>query len=429
GQLHALLRTARAATGITSEIGPGGAPVGDLFALANAVASMVGGATTIEDTHSTVLAYSSTDEPIDEPRRQTILGRRVPESWRARLERDGVFRRLWSEGFVRVDYSDTDPGFCPRTAVAIRAGGELLGSIWVAEGHKPMREEAEAALREAGDMAALHLLRHRAGEDIERRRRAELLRSVLDGRMPVDVLAGSRGISASSAVTVIAFELHVDPTAPIADQTLLADRAVNLITAHCEAYRRQATLVAEGTVVYVLLADQTPPDARRLASLASAVVQQLSDVLRVPARAGIGPTGPPAAVLESRQDADRVLHVLAGGGGLPVVARVDDVRSRAVLVELRDLAARQPHLMLGKLDRLVDHDGEGRSAYVETLRAYLDAFGDVATAAANVNVHPNTFRYRLRRLLELADIDLDDPIERLVTHLQLTLLDTGEAAT
>jgi DNA-binding PucR family transcriptional regulator len=37
-------------------------------------------------------------------------------------------------------------------------------------------------------------------------------------------------------------------------------------------------------------------------------------------------------------------------------------------------------------------------------------------------VHPNTFRYRLRRLVEVSGIDLDDPVERLVAHLQLTLL-------
>jgi DNA-binding PucR family transcriptional regulator len=38
-------------------------------------------------------------------------------------------------------------------------------------------------------------------------------------------------------------------------------------------------------------------------------------------------------------------------------------------------------------------------------------------------VHANTFRYRLRRLCEVAALDLDDPTERLVLQLQLSLLD------
>ena len=53
--------------------------------------------------------------------------------------------------------------------------------------------------------------------------------------------------------------------------------------------------------------------------------------------------------------------------------------------------------------------------------ANLDALGDVRLAADLVGVHPNTFRYRLRRLGALAGIDLDDPVERLVAHLQLHL--------
>jgi DNA-binding PucR family transcriptional regulator len=61
-----------------------------------------------------------------------------------------------------------------------------------------------------------------------------------------------------------------------------------------------------------------------------------------------------------------------------------------------------------------------------TLRAYLDFFGDVPRAAEYISVHPNTFRYRMRRLAELFDLNLDDADERVVLELQLRLL---EAAT
>ena len=44
-------------------------------------------------------------------------------------------------------------------------------------------------------------------------------------------------------------------------------------------------------------------------------------------------------------------------------------------------------------------------------------------AADRVSVHPNTFRYRIRRLLDVAGLDLDDPVDRLVAHVQIHLLD------
>src|SRR5205085_1512715 len=108
GQLYTLLRTAGGASGEAVETASE-VPAGDLFALANAVALMVGGATTIEDRQSNVLAYSSSDLPIDTPRRDTILGRKVPDQWLTRLREDGIFRRLWTmEEVVHVDYPDED---------------------------------------------------------------------------------------------------------------------------------------------------------------------------------------------------------------------------------------------------------------------------------------------------------------------------------
>ncbi|MCX4791343.1 helix-turn-helix domain-containing protein [Streptomyces sp. NBC_01221] len=61
------------------------------------------------------------------------------------------------------------------------------------------------------------------------------------------------------------------------------------------------------------------------------------------------------------------------------------------------------------------------------MRSWLDAFGDVATAAASMFVHPNTFRYRLRRAAEVGRIDLNDPSARLSAMLQLHLMSLRSA--
>ncbi|MFG2826233.1 hypothetical protein ACGFWI_01925 [Streptomyces sp. NPDC048434] len=52
----------------------------ELFALANAVAAVIGGSVAIEDLDHRVLAYSSVPgQRIDELRRRGILDRRVPD--------------------------------------------------------------------------------------------------------------------------------------------------------------------------------------------------------------------------------------------------------------------------------------------------------------------------------------------------------------
>ena len=186
GQLFTLLRTARGPSGASPWRSGTGLAIGDLFGLANAVAAMVGGATTIEDVDSNVLAFSSLDQPIDKPRQDTILGRKVPGSWMRIQTEHGVFKQLYGAGdVVRVDLGESMPDLTPRLAVAVRAGGELLGSIWVVQGNQHLGRASEQALRGAADIAALHLLHHRAGADLERQRRSDLLRSLLDGGRPV----------------------------------------------------------------------------------------------------------------------------------------------------------------------------------------------------------------------------------------------------
>jgi DNA-binding PucR family transcriptional regulator len=75
-----------------------------------------------------------------------------------------------------------------------------------------------------------------------------------------------------------------------------------------------------------------------------------------------------------------------------------------------------------RVARLAEYDTAHGTNLVETLRAWLDSFGDVIAAAATVYVHPNTFRYRLRRLSQVGGLDLTDPEARFAAMLQLRVL-------
>lgn len=420
GQLYTLLRTAAAGLGLTAESSAGGIAVGDLFTLANAVAAMVGGPVTIESPQSAVLAYSSLDEPIDEHRQRTILGRRVPNSWQRRLEDDGVFHRLWgSEQVVRIAY-DEPSDFRTRLAIAVRAGGQILGSIWVAEGRSPLGPEAEQALRAAAGIAALHLVRHQVGDDLQRRRNGELFRSVLDGRRPAELLAEPLNVSRQSFTTVLGFGLRTTARADLAVQL---DRVASLVTMYAEAYRHQLVCTAIGNVVYVLLTDAARPDPAPLRRLAGAIVEQSRDSLGIAVQAGIGAT---VAGLDdlahSHHEANLTLRVLAERGpGRGGHAGGRAGRSGAAS------AARPGGPGTGAAGRQVGRAGRyRREEGAHLLPAHVAGLprlaGDLPAAAASLEVHPNTYRYRLRRLTELAGIDLADPVQRLVLHLQLHLL-------
>ena len=79
----------------------------------------------------------------------------------------------------------------------------------------------------------------------------------------------------------------------------------------------------------------------------------------------------------------------------------------------------------GSLARLIEYDRHHQSNLVETLQAWLESFGDVTAAAKALYLHPNTFRYRLRRVAEVGEINLADPEQRFVAMLHLRVLAPG----
>lgn len=121
----------------------------------------------------------------------------------------------------------------------------------------------------------------------------------------------------------------------------------------------------------------------------------------------------------SRAEADRVVAVLRRRPDLGRVAFVDDVRPHAALAALRAVVHAAEHLRLPQLAALRDHDAAQGTSYLPTLHSYLVTFGDASESARVLGVPVNTFRYRLRRLLTVAGLDLDDTDERLVCELQL----------
>ena len=137
------------------------APTTDLFGVANTIASVLDAPITIEDRHSRVIAYSKRQEEADQARVETILGRRVPEGILRRLRLSGVFHRLSTEEHV-LFFDAGRAAEMPRAAVAIRAGDQVLGSIWAAIPER-LPPEKERAMEDAAKVVALYLLRAAAG--------------------------------------------------------------------------------------------------------------------------------------------------------------------------------------------------------------------------------------------------------------------------
>lgn len=428
-QLATLLRSLLA-DGDVGEAGPqtlGGTPSGDLFALANAVAALLDAPITIEDRSSRVLAFSGRQDEADPSRVETVLGRQVPERFTRFLEDRGVFRALYrSDQPVHVAPPGTDGFHIPRVAIAVRAGDEFLGSIWAVV-QSPLSPQRGQALHDAAKLVALHLLRLRAGADVERRLRADLVSTALEGGSGAAEALGRLGLTDHAGV-VLALAVPDPPeltgsTDLHAQHTAERQRLADAFAVHLSAIHARAATALVGDVAYgILPVPLNPTDAEeRAARTAGDFLTRIGD--RLSPLIGIGPAARDGSALaRSREGADRALRVLRANGGPRRLARISDVHVEALLLDLADLAAERGDPPTGPLARLLAYDKEHDAPLVDTLRAWLNAFGEVPAAADAMYVHQNTFRYRLRRATEVAEADLTDPDVRFALMLQLRLL-------
>ncbi|MGH1565767.1 PucR family transcriptional regulator [Mumia sp. DW29H23] len=433
-QLAAMLRSliAEGDVGAAEHETLGGMPSGDLFALANAIATLLDAPVTIEDRSSRVLAFSGRQDEADPSRVETILGRQVPQRFTRILEDRGVFRDLYrSQEPVVVEPVDADGDFAiPRAALAVRAGDEILGSIWAAV-REPLSAERSQALQDAAKLVALHMLRLRAGADVERRLRADLVATALEAGAGSAEAMARLGLAdrASLVMALVPQESAADegPTATHAQLVAERQRLADAFAMHLSAVypRSAAALIGDVTYGIVGVREDRPDAEERAVHVATEFLDRIGSSRRL--LIGVGPVASDhVALARSRSGADRALRVLRQGASTQQVARITDVHVEALLIELTDLAAARGDQLAGPVARLVEYDEKRGARLVETLRAWLDAFGDVIAASAAVYTHPNTFRYRLRRLAEVGGFDLGDPDARFAAMLELRLMSRAE---
>jgi PucR C-terminal helix-turn-helix domain/GGDEF-like domain len=136
-------------------------------------------------------------------------------------------------------------------------------------------------------------------------------------------------------------------------------------------------------------------------------VPVLLELLRrkVRARSGVSP------IYASLANTPRAVHyarlVLASlPAGVPAVAQFEDTPLRVLAAAAPEAAGALVRAVLGPVLDLPDQD---RSTLLGTLRAWFDAGGSAVETGKRIYVHPNTVRYRLRRLQEHTGRSLDDP--------------------
>lgn len=380
----------------------------DLFGLAQSIAERTRGMVSIEDAESHVLAYSASNEEADELRRLSILGRAGPPEHLAWIARRGIFDALHARPDpVRVA-ERPELGLRPRLAIGIfgvtgdaRRAPAFLGTIWLQQGDRPLAEDTEEVLRGAAVLAGRLITRLATKPSGQSVLVQDLLGLTGD---PADIEAISRelGVPANGRAAVIGIDSDTEGT-----------RLSDVVALSANAFRPDAQVTAAGGRVYVLFPDAGKGLPSWVRSTVSSLRTELGLELRAVTAAQLDGL---AGAATARAEVDRVLDSAARRpGSLAPITSPAEARTTVLLDEIVTLITADERLVDPRIKALRADE----PVLAHTLTVYLDSFGDIASAAAALHVHPNTVRYRVRRIEGILGASLADPDVRLLMTLSL----------
>ena len=388
----------------------------DLFGLAQSIADRTHGMISIEDDQSHVLAYSASSDEADELRRLTILGRAGPPEHLEWIGQWGIFDALRASGDVVRVAERPELGLRPRLAVGI---------------HLPPTDARRPTRFRRNDLAAAGFARRwpttsrtccaaarcwrpgscRGWRPRRRRTRCRCRNcsGSAEDAADVDAIARELGITADGRAALVGFR-GVGTAVP-----------ADVIALSASAFRADAQVASTGERVYVLLPKTGAPSS--VTSWVRGVVAALRRELGLTLRAVIAaPLAGLAGAAAARAEVDRVFDSAERHpGAIGQVTSLDEARTTVLLDEIVAHVAGQQRLVDPRVRELREQD----PMLADTLGAYLDGFGDIAAVAQRLHVHPNTVRYRVRRIEKLLSTSLDDPDDRLVLALGLRATESG----
>ena len=387
----------------------------DLFDVVDTMARLLGGSVVVEDVDFRVLAYSAVPgQPNDEGRRSAILNRRIAERWLHWLEESGIRERLVkSDELVRLDNPWATSLI--RYIQPIRASDQLVGYLWLYF-ETELDADAPRTILEFAHLLGPELARR--SPTLTENPGGHVLRQFLAGGLSASHAASILGVDEHSNIVVIAVDVDVEATK--SDAVIIQSRAVRALALYTQMHLASSLVGTVDQQIYLLHASpRLKPD---VAAIMRAISKHLTRAVQTKVRAAAGGIHQGLAEAEiSRNEADLTLRVLRTKNDWERDGLFASMRHDIVLNEIVDVLRARPILVRGLLDRLITHDRQYNTDYVTTLRVYINSFGDMRAAAQSLNLHPNSLRYRVKRLTEIGGLDLDDPKLRLALQLLLEM--------
>lgn len=390
----------------------------DMDELADLIGELLQNPITIEDADHKLIAYSSHGDSTDPARWSTIMGRRVPEKVLTRLWKDGVFQELLTQDDpVHIPAKD-DIGLGKRVAIAIKRSTDVLGYIWAQEVNRPLTPEDDEILRQAAKAAVSRLIQRQGKRKAEEQRRTEFLWELLLGNHSSEAAIRQKADSLQMQMPSHSLICIVEAAGARLDQYL-----------YPLLMRDKLYWVVDGSQIILLIGLLDGKKEERDVLLRK-VEQFLADSLsklvthasegKVIAGYGREYKGYSQIVKSYRE----ALHAVKVKKLFPRetegIHGYHQLGIYRYLLKLKQWEEEEGYCN-ERLERLRQYDRDNQTAMLDTLETFLDAAGKMNVTAQSLHIHINTLSYRLRRIEEIMQVDLENMNQRAALYLELKM--------
>ena len=273
------------------------------------------------------------------------------------------------------------------------------------------------------DVCAIELAKSRAISAAVEQARGDWVQMWLSGTPADDDLlaarAGQAGFSATTPYAVAVFRATTDSGASLPLESL-----ISLVR---DDMTRRGVNGAVGQYVDVIVALYPLEETQTMQRL-RVMAEEVRDQLAMRTPSGLVSTGISRPVegltmlREAYREAKDALSIAQELGDHEQTTYYGDLKLYQLLLALKEYNLKNlRRFFVESLEPLVEHDERKQGDLVRTLNGFFEANGNLARAADNLDVHRNTLVYRLERISELTNLDLDDADNRLILHLALKI--------
>ncbi len=375
---------------------------------------------TIEDANHRLLAYSTHDERTDPARISTIISRRVPEK---------VINQLWKEGIIPALNQSKEPiriknmneiGLGRRVAISIWLQDEVIGYIWALEIDKILTEQELGLLKKAADSVKNKLLQLQAHKKKKEERFQEFFWQLLTGHVKrkEEMIEHFQllQITPQNCFSILVFQFQ---------QTIASKQEQNLSYFLKTSNRLEILLYTIDHDKLILLV--SAPSKDKLPAALDQFIKKFK--CQMNERFGISKLEPAYSnIYEDYQKIKKAyqeaLTVLTIKEKFPFETGSIDSYQRLGIYQYFDLLLekrKRENYENASIKMLHEYDKKHQSNLVETLEVFLTNDTNMNDTAKELNVHTNTLIYRLKRISEIAGINLKNPNEKMMLFLDLKL--------